>query len=123
MSKDIRRTNGFLKSILPAAILGVIANSPALAYDLIDLGEFVEPKAINNMGVVVGSSNTDQYPATAFSWSSVSGFDLIKGGTSANAVNDAGQIAGSTIDGAFIDARQWSDHGAFGINEAGGVAG
>ena len=123
MSKDIRHTNGFLKSILPAALLGVITNSPALAYDLIDLGEYVDPKAINNTGVVVGSSNTDQYPATAFSWSSVSGFNLIKGGTSANAVNDDGLIAGSTIDGAFVGTRQWSDYGAFGINQTGEVAG
>jgi PKD repeat protein len=38
-------------------------------------------------------------------------------------VNDYGQIAGSTIDGAFIDARDWSDYGAFGINQAGEVAG
>lgn len=123
MSKDIRRTNGFFKSILPAALLGVIANSPALAYELIDLGEYVEPKAINNFGVVVGSSNTNQYPATAFSWSSGGGFDLINGGTSANAVNDDGLVAGSTIDGAFIGTRQWSDYGAFGINQTGEVAG
>ena len=123
MSKDIRHTNGFLKLILPAALLGVIANSPALAYDLIDLGENVEPKAINNAGVVVGSSNTDQYPATAFSWSSVGGYNLIKGGISANAVNDDGLIAGSTIDGAFVGNREWSDYGAFGINQAGEVAG
>jgi PKD repeat protein len=123
MSKYIRHTNGFFKSILPAALLGVIASSPALAYELIDLGPNVEPRAINNNGVVVGSSNTDQYPATAFSWSSVSGFDLVNGGISANAVNDVGQIAGSTVDGAFIDNREWSDYGAFGINQAGEVAG
>jgi len=123
MNRNIQYANGFLKSLLPAVLLGVMANSPALAYDLIDLGEYVEPKAINNNGVVVGSSNTDQYPATAFSWSSVSGFNLIKGGTSVNAVNDDGMIAGSTIDGAFVGTRQWSDYGAFGINQTGEVAG
>lgn len=123
MNRDIRQANGFFKILLPAALLGVIANAPALAYDLIDLGPNVEPKAINNLGVVVGSSNTDQYPATAFSWSSDSGFTFIAGGVSANAVNDAGQIAGSTIDGAFIDNRDWSNYGAFGINQAGDVAG
>ena len=123
MSENIRYANGFFKSFLPAAFLGLITSSPALAYELIDLGEYVEPKAINNFGVVVGSSNTDQYPATAFSWSSDSGFDLINGGISANAVNDTGQIAGSTVDGAFIDNREWSDYGAFGINQAGEVAG
>lgn len=123
MNRNIQCANGFLKSLLPAVLLGVVANSPALAYDLIDLGANVEPRAINNNGVVVGSSNTDQYPATAFSWSSVSGFNLIKGGTSANAVNDDGMIAGSTIDGAFVGTRQWSDYGAFGINQTGEVAG
>ena len=90
-----------MKNILIAAALFVVANSPAFAYELIDLGSNVQPKAINNIGVVVGSSNTDQYPATAFQWSSANGFDLIDG-TSANAVNDNGQIAGSTITGAFI---------------------
>ena len=123
MNKNIRYVNGFFKSLLPATLLGVIASSPALAYEVIDLGENVEPKAINNLGVVVGASNTDQYPATAFSWSSDSGFNHINGGISANAVNDAGQIAGSTIDGAFIGTRQWSDYGAFGINQTGEVAG
>ena len=79
------------------ALLGAISN--ASAYELIDLGANVVPNAINNTGVVAGSSNTDQYPATAFRWSSDKGFELIKGGTSANAVNDNEQIAGSTIDG------------------------
>jgi len=123
MSKNIQHTSGFFKSILSAALLGLIASSTAQAYELIDLGPNVEPRAINNMGVVVGSSNTDQYPATAFSWSSGGGFDLINGGTSANAVNDDGLVAGSTIDGAFIGNRQWSDYGAFGINQTGEVAG
>jgi len=123
MSKIFRQVNGFFKSLLPATLLGVIASSPALAYELIDLGANVEPKAINNNGVIVGASNTDQYPTTAFSWTSVNGIELITGGTSANAVNDTGQIAGSTIDGAFVGNRDWSDYGAFGINQAGEVAG
>lgn len=120
---NTQHANGFFKSLLPVTLLGVIASASAMAYELIDLGANVEPKAINNLGVVVGSSNTDQYPASAFSWSSDSGFELIKGGTSANAVNDDGLIAGSTIDGAFIGTRQWSNYGAFGINQAGEVAG
>ncbi|MGB5583723.1 MAG: DUF3466 family protein [Gammaproteobacteria bacterium] len=113
------------KIIVCATFLGVV-HSPAFAYELIDLGANVEPKATNNAGVVVGSSNTDQYPATAFRWSSASGFELING-TSANAVNDSGQIAGSTITGAFfLDGNNyldWSDYSAFGINESGAVAG
>ena len=123
MNTTIRYANGFLKALLPVALFGAMANSPALAYELIDLGAHVEPRAINNTGIIVGSSNTDQYPATAFRWSSDTGFDLINGGTSANTVNDAGLIAGSTIDGAFIGTRQWSDYGAFGSNQAGEIAG
>jgi probable HAF family extracellular repeat protein len=115
-----------MKNILLSATLLVVANSPALAYELTDLGPNVQPKAINNTGVVVGSSNTDLSPATAFQWTSTYGFELIDG-TSANAVNDNGQITGSTITGAFIlDAnnyRYWSDYGAFGINQSGAVAG
>ena len=126
MHNSIRSANNNSKSLLSVALLGVFASSQALAYELIDLGEFVEPRAINNAGVVVGASNTDQYPATAFRWSADGGFELIKNGTSANAVNDNGQIAGSTVDGAFIvdgNYRDWSDYGAFGINQLGEAAG
>jgi len=125
MNIHTRNVNGVFKSLLSAAFLGVIANSSALAYEVIDLGANVGPRAINNAGVVVGSSNTDQYPATAFRWSA-GVLELIDGGTSANAVNDAGQVAGSTIDGAFVldgNYRDWSDFGAFGINQWGAVAG
>jgi len=104
----------------------VAANSSAIAYELIDLGANVEPKAINNPGVVVGSSKTDQYSSSAFRWTSAQGMELIEG-TSANAVNDKGQIAGSTITGAFFldgdNYRDWSDYGAFGINQTGSAAG
>ena len=112
-----------VKSLVLALILSPTASLSVKAYTLIDLGPNVAPKAISNIGVIVGSSNTDQYPATAFSWSSGGGFELIKGGTSANAVNDSELIAGSTIDGAFIGNRDWSDYGAFGINQTGEVAG
>jgi len=104
----------------------VVANSSAIAYELIDLGANVEPMAINNLGVVVGSANTDQYPSSAFRWTSTQGIELING-TSANAVNDNGQIAGSTITGAFVqdgnNYRDWSNYGAFGINQSGSAAG
>ena len=125
MNIHTRNVNGVFKSLLSAAFLGVIANSSALAYEVIDLGANVGPKAINNAGVVVGSSNTDQYPTTAFRWSE-GVLELIDGGTSANAVNDAGQVAGNTIDGAFVldgNYRDKSDFGAFGINQWGAVAG
>ena len=115
-----------MKNILIGATLLVAANTQAFAYELIDLGSNVAPKAINNSGVVVGSSNTDQSPTTAFRWTSANTLELIDG-TSANAVNDNGQITGSTITGAFIldgnNYRDWSDYGAFGINQSGAVAG
>lgn len=114
-----------VKSLSLALILGPVASLSASAYNLIDLGANVAPKAINNAGEVVGSSNTNQYPATAFRWSSGSGIELING-TSANAVNDAGLIAGTTITGAFImdnNYREWSGYGAFGVNQLGEVAG
>jgi probable HAF family extracellular repeat protein len=125
MNTTIRYANGFLKALLPVALFGAMANSPALAYKLIDLGANVEPRAINDAGDIVGSSNTDQYPATAFRWTSGSGMTLIDG-ISANAINANGQIAGSTLTGAFIldgNYRDWSDYGAFGSNQAGEVAG
>ena len=115
MNTTIRYANGFLKALLPVALFGAMANSPALAYELIDLGANVEPRAINDAGDIVGSSNTDQYPATAFRWTSGNG--TLIDGISANAINANGQIAGSTIDGAFIldgSYRDWSDYGAFG---------
>ena len=126
MIKSIRYTSGILKSSLPLVLLVASTTSSALAYDLTNLGAHVEPRAINNNGVIVGANNTDQYPSTAFSWSSDTGFQLIPGATSANAINDSGQIAGSTIDGAFIldgNYRDWSDFGAFGINQFSEVAG
>ena len=113
------------KPFLSAALLGAMASSPVMAYELIDLGANVTPLAINNSGMVVGSGDTDQYPAKAFRWSA-GVLEYINGGTSANAVNDNGQIAGSTVDGAFIldgSYRDWSDYGAFGINQSGAVAG
>ncbi|MCK5359159.1 MAG: hypothetical protein KAJ95_00960 [Gammaproteobacteria bacterium] len=51
---------------------------------------------------------------------------LIKGGISANTVNENGQIAGNTVDGAFVldgNYRDWSDYAAFGNNQLGEVAG
>jgi uncharacterized membrane protein len=110
------------KPLVLALMLGPAASLSANAYTLIDLGPNVAPKAISNMGIIVGS-NTDQNPSTAFSWSSDGGFELIKEGTNANAVNDNGLIAGNTIDGAFIGDRDWSDYAAFGVNQTGEVAG
>jgi len=115
--------SGRVKILNLALILTSAISLPVSAYTLIDLGANVTPKSINNLGVVAGARNTDQYPATAFSWSSVTGFKNINGGTVANAINNNGIIAGNTVDGAFIENRDWSDYGAFGINQLGEVAG
>ena len=115
-----------MKNVIISATFLVMASSSALAYELIDLGANVEPKALNNAGVVVGSKHNDQSPATAFRWSSVNGFETIDG-TSANAVNDSGQIAGSTISGAFMldgsNYLEWSNYDAFGMNQSGALTG
>jgi len=123
MDKNTQYSKTFFKSLLPVAFFGSMSNLSA--YELIDLGANVAPRAINNIGVVVGASNTEQYPGTAFRWSSDSAFELIKGGISANAVNDGDTVivAGNTIDGAFIGNREWSDYSAYGINQLGEVAG
>lgn len=118
-----------MKHFLISTILLVVMNS-AIAYELTDLGANVTPKAISNYIddnlVIVGSSNTHQYPPTAFSWTAKSGFQLIDG-TSANVVNAYGLIAGTTITGAFItDGEQYldcSDYNAHGMNQYGSVAG
>jgi len=112
-----------LLSLGLALLLGPIVSLSVDAYTLVDLGPNVSPKAINNLGVVVGSNNTDLYPTTAFNWSIDSGFNSINGGTNANAINNNGKIAGTTIDGAFIGDRDWSNYGAFGINQIDEVSG
>jgi probable HAF family extracellular repeat protein len=115
-----------MKNIIISTTLLMVASSSAFAYDIIDLGANVEPKAINNYGVVVGSGNTDLAPSNAFRWTSANGMETLNG-TSANAVNDDGLIAGSTMSGAFVldgnSYRDWDGYGAFGVNQQGTVAG
>ncbi|MGD2137869.1 MAG: PKD domain-containing protein [Gammaproteobacteria bacterium] len=99
-----------------------------MAYVLIDLGENVSPADINDLGVVVGALNTDQYPTTAFRWEG-GVFMELAGATDANSINAAGQIAGNTIAGAFLydDGGGWrylgDDYTAGGINNTGEIAG
>jgi probable HAF family extracellular repeat protein len=115
-----------MKNLFIGTAIMVVANSSAIAYELSDLGVNIEPRAINNLGVIVGSISNDQYSSSAFRGTSAQDIELIEG-TSANAVNDSGQIAGSTVSGAFVldgnNYREWSDYGAFGINQAGSAAG
>lgn len=115
-----------MKNLLISSALIAAANSSAFAYTLVDLGTNIEPLAINNAGIVVGTSNTNQFPPTAFRWSSDNGVEVIAG-INARAVNDNGQIVGNTISSAFIlDGAQYSDwpgFSAFGNNLSGMVAG
>jgi probable HAF family extracellular repeat protein len=115
-----------MKKLLLSSTLLLLANTSTVAYELIDLGAHVAPRAINNTGVIVGSTNTDQYPPTAFRWSAASGYEIIDG-TSANAVNEDGIVTGSTMTGAFIldgiNYLAWNDFDASGINHLGAVAG
>lgn len=116
-----------IKTLVYAVLLGSVTNLPALAYDIVDLGANVSPKDINNNGIVVGVRNTDQYPTNAFRYVMTSGQFEDLDGTVAHAVNDAGEIAGSTLSGAFIleggNYRAWDDQAAYGISELGEAAG
>jgi probable HAF family extracellular repeat protein len=120
--------NGISRSLLAlTCLLGSIASSPSFAYTLIDLGADVAPKDINNLGIVVGSRNTAQYPTSAFRYTLATGQFEDLGGTIAYAVNDAGLVAGNTLTGAFVldgnNLRSWDEQGAYGISETGQVSG
>lgn len=77
-------------------------------------------------GTISGARKTILYPNVAFRWTPEGGFKDLEG-TSANALNDAGTVAGSTLTGAFVlDGTRlstWDDQGAYGINELGNVSG
>jgi probable HAF family extracellular repeat protein len=98
----------------------------AADYQVVDLGANVAPQDINSSRVIAGARNTDQYPNIAFRWTPGFGFEDLDG-TSANAINDAGKIAGSTLTGAFVldgnSMRSWDAQTAIGINELGNVSG
>lgn len=108
-------------------LLGMLVNLTALSYELVDLGADVVPQDINNVGTVVGSRNASQYPATAFLYDMATGSFEDIDGTTAYAINDAEQVVGSTLTGAFLldgnNLRTWDEHGAYGISELGLVAG
>jgi hypothetical protein len=66
---DTRCVNHAFKPLLAAVFPVVISNSSAFAGEVIAPGANLAPRAIGNSGVVVGSSNKDQYPTIAFRWS------------------------------------------------------
>lgn len=120
-----------------AFLLGPVASAGTSAqpYSVVDLGVDVSPTDINSSGTIVGSMNTGQYPATAFIRDPADGINReIFGGsagtvaTIANAINDTGLVAGSTLTGAFVAdggsiIHDWDDHGAWGINGHGLISG
>jgi len=105
----------------------MIVDSSTFSYELIDLGAGVVPKDINNAGMVVGSRHVAEHPAGAFRYSVLDNHFEDLSGTVANAVNDAGQVVGNTLTGAFLldgnSLRTWDEQGAYGINELTHVAG
>jgi probable HAF family extracellular repeat protein len=120
----VNRRYGSLAIALSFSLLSSLA--VAADYHVVDLGANVSPKDINTYGIIAGARNTDQYPNIAFRWTPGAGFEDLNG-TSANAINDAGKIAGSTITGAFVldgnSMKSWDEHAAYGINEFGNVSG
>ena len=105
----------------------MIVDSSTFSYELIDLGAGVVPKDISNVGIVVGSRHVAEHPAGAFRYSVPDNRFEDLSGTVANAVNDAGQVVGNTLTGAFLldgnSLRTWDEQGAYGINELAHVAG
>ena len=123
----IREFRGRSVSFSVALVFGLLsALANAADYQVVDLGANVSPADINSYRVVVGARNTGQYPNIAFRWTPGFGSEDLNG-TSANAINDAGKIAGSTLTGAFVldgnSLKTWDEQTAFGINELGNISG
>lgn len=123
----IRKVTSHSENIAIALSIGLISQLAVAAdYQLVDLGPNVSPKDINTNQVIAGARNTNVYPNIAFRWTPGIGFEDLNG-TSANAINDDGKIAGSTLTGAFVldgtSMKSWDEHAAYGINELGHVSG
>ena len=112
-------------ALLLALLTGPLVALPVFAapYELIDLGADVSPADISNLGTIVGSRKTDA-GSIAFRWRSRKLEDL-DGTTIANAVNEANQVAGNTLTGAFLfddGLTEWDGYGGYGINEDGRIS-
>jgi len=115
------------KSAVLALLVGPVATlaASAEAYQLVDLGIDVSPTDINNLGTIVGSRKTDT-GTIAFRWLPGGLPEDIPGTTLANAVNEANQVTGNTLSGAFLfdgSFRDWDGYGSYGINRAGQISG
>jgi probable HAF family extracellular repeat protein len=114
-------------AILLALLIGSITTLPVSAEprQLVDLGIDVSPADINNLGTIVGSRKTATGNVAFRRLANSMPVD-IPGATTANAVNEADQVTGNTLTGAFLydgSLREWDDYGGFGINETGQISG
>lgn len=101
--------------------------------DDIDLGSIAGfdssvATGINSSGLVVGVAFTQSNPnhQTAFSWSKSSGMQIVSGCASAEAINDAGEIAGisTSLNATICGKPDFNMPGAaVAINTAGATAG
>lgn len=121
-----RRADG-RKSILLSLLVGSVVTLPALAeaWQLVDLGVDISPTDISNNGTIVGSRHSDS-GSIAFIRMSGGQVQDIAGATAAEAVNEADQVIGNTLTGAFLydgGLQEWDGYGAYGINENGRISG
>jgi len=124
----IRQRRGYgSRAILLALLVGPFVTLPASAepWQLFDLGIDVSPTDINNRGTIVGSRKTAS-GSVAFRWLSGDQAEDIPRATVAHAVNEADQVTGNTLSGAFLfdgSLREWDGYGGYGINETGQLSG
>ncbi len=116
--------HGYAWPVLLAALSGLLP-VPAGSYELVDLGADVSPTDISNHGTITGLRRTD---AGNVGFRKLPGGPLedIPGTTVAYAVNEADQITGNTLTGAFLldgTMRDWDGYGGYGINESGQISG
>jgi probable HAF family extracellular repeat protein len=110
-----------------ALLIGSITALPVSAEprQLIDLGIDVSPMDINNLGTIVGSRKTATGNVAFYRLADSTPVD-IPGTTTANAVNEADQVTGTTLTGAFLydgNLQEWDGYGGYGINGAGHISG
>lgn len=115
-------------SFILAGLLVALSCLPVFAYEIFDLGAGVSPQDVNNSGVVVGLRTTANSQTTAFRYTTATGQMEALKGVAAYAVNDAGQVAGNTLVGAFLmnasgSMKTWNEKVAYGLNNMGQVSG
>jgi probable HAF family extracellular repeat protein len=112
---------------LLALLIGPMMTLPVSAepWQLIDLGIDVSPTDINNLGTIVGSRKTATGNVAFYRLADSQPVD-IPGTTTANAVNAADQVTGTTLTGAFLydgNLQEWDGYAGYGINGTGRISG